>query len=210
MAANVVANIACAPDPIHPTWEELAVELKSDCDQPVFTPDRTFDFIYVIDHAGTLKPHTVCRFSAKCPRTLQFLAGITSFKNTRTIYITTHAYDLNGVFCFGHINIPEDDWHSVNRNNERIRNFHVRLYERMTLPSGQLSDDTLQDAYVFRFYAEKRKHLTGTLRNQRYWNIQHHHITRGNPNIPAAYQGIVASLTDGLADYLNHKFRDTD
>lgn len=87
MAANQVASIACAPNPEHPTWEELAANLKRDCNQSVLTPVRTFDDIYVRDHAGNMKPHTVCRFSAKCPRTLQFLAGITSFKHTRTIYI---------------------------------------------------------------------------------------------------------------------------
>lgn len=149
------------PQPTGPQWSALSLALRSDCITAEVTPAATFQYKSIRRTNGTLSPHTFCPISARCSVPL-YLAGIAGFNNTVTIFLSNHAFLRNNRFCFGHINIPEDEW--------RHKRFHVRFYKRV---SGQ--PYMLEEAAIYRGQAQLQRFLTGPRKNQRFWIVQDDH-----------------------------------
>ena len=124
-----MATHAVITQPAQPDWNSLAKFLRRTCQMSVTTPKRVFECKMIRRYSGQLVPHGFCPVSARCNHISLYLSGITRLKSGQnaplTIYLTSHiSTEPTGVICFGHINIPKDEWL---RNG---RKYHVRLYTK--------------------------------------------------------------------------------
>ena len=106
------------PAPDSPSWMQLSKRLRKLCQTGVPSDPTVFGYKVLKLHNGQYKPHTFCPVSARCRHMPLVLSGITTIGSDQnelcaTLYLSSFSVlNMDGRFCFGHINIPErlSDW----------------------------------------------------------------------------------------------------
>lgn len=184
------------PAPREPSWKQLSDKLREKCSTQIRSDDRTFSYKVVHLFDGSRKAHTFCPVSAKCLHMSEVLSGITTFGTnlSNTLYISSFAPStVDSQFCFGHINIPENDW-----DYKKQKHFHITLYT-------EVNTRTLKEKARLNCYAEKQKYISGQNKDVEFWTIQEDQ--RQATTVPATFNACFSTFKQHFARFLTEEFR---